>query len=614
MTAVAVVTRPLRRQRLRFQYQAAYFLTAFFVVALAIASLVSPSSSSSSSNASSNYHDRHLADNNDDNDIDYTSYSCIDLFDTVPDYGQEQCRFAKSCNQGQGVFLSSIFCSKHFSYKVWCGILSPILLLWMVMLFRMLGSTAEDYFSPALEMFSVKLGLPPRFAGVSLLALGNGAADVSATRNAMLSDIQNGYLMSLGALTGAAMFIGAVVAGIIIIVSDGVPCRGALVRDVAALLITSIVVLINLQAGTIGPASISLYTTMYLVFVAIVMVADIYHRAVVLPRLDRNTNAQEIQRQQDESQRAAEVAGDALNDMAANQETEAPQEPPRGIFSTMMTALSNYDNTTADEQQPAGWGVESDNIINERPIVLRGAHGILSGDPQQHPEDQEPSVGNYAILEDGIDHICVEPGMGGFSAHNWRGAWVDGLYELQMELYDKWKELVEDEDAPVWEKALLRCEFPFTIFRQLSVPIPCEGYYTRSMVAASLVLSPVWFAFYVWNQHDLNIFWNPPFFYFHFGICLVLGALILRYAPGGDGVMNLKMATPLALYGFVVAATWIDWIADHLVALLEFLGIVCRIPGPILGLTILAWGNSMGDLSANMTMARKGLANMAMVS
>ena len=78
--------------------------------------------------------------------------------------------------------------------------------------------------------------------------------------------------------------------------------------------------------------------------------------------------------------------------------------------------------------------------------------------------------------------------------------------------------------------------------------------------------------------------------------------------------MAIGVATPIALYGFIIAATWIDFVADHLVALLDFMGIVLRIPGAIMGLTILAWGNSMGDLSANMTMARKGLANMAMTA
>eukprot|EP00561_Arcocellulus_cornucervis_P004255 CAMPEP_0185822556 /NCGR_PEP_ID=MMETSP1322-20130828/26937_1 /TAXON_ID=265543 /ORGANISM="Minutocellus polymorphus, Strain RCC2270" /LENGTH=80 /DNA_ID=CAMNT_0028520035 /DNA_START=93 /DNA_END=331 /DNA_ORIENTATION=+ len=80
----------------------------------------------------------------------------------------------------------------------------------------------------------------------------------------------------------------------------------------------------------------------------------------------------------------------------------------------------------------------------------------------------------------------------------------------------------------------------------------------------------------------------------------------MRYAPGGDGNMNLLIAGPIALYGFVVAATWIDAIADRLVGLLNFLGVVCHIPGPIMGLTILAWGNSMADLAANVTMAKKG--------
>ena len=63
-----------------------------------------------------------------------------------------------------------------------------------------------------------------------------------------------------------------------------------------------------------------------------------------------------------------------------------------------------------------------------------------------------------------------------------------------------------------------------------------------------------------------------------------------------------------------MAATWIDTIADFLVRLLTLLGVICRIPGSIMGLTVLAWGNSMGDLSANMTMARKGLANMAITA
>lgn len=70
--------------------------------------------------------------------------------------------------------------------------------------------------------------------------------------------------------------------------------------------------------------------------------------------------------------------------------------------------------------------------------------------------------------------------------------------------------------------------------------------------------------------------------------------------------MSLIAATPIAFYGFIMAATWIDYIADHLVALLDFMGIVLRIPGSIMGLTILAWGNSVGDLTANITMARKG--------
>lgn len=129
-------------------------------------------------------------------------------------------------------------------------------------------------------------------------------------------------------------------------------------------------------------------------------------------------------------------------------------------------------------------------------------------------------------------------------------------------------------------------------------------------------LSPLWFTYYLHVQHDIEL-WSGmllPYFMAYFGISLLIGILVLRFAPGGEGNMSLIAATPIAFYGFIMAATWIDFIADSLVSLLDFIGIVLHIPGSIMGLTVLAWGNSIGDLSANLTMARKGLANMAMTA
>jgi sodium/potassium/calcium exchanger 6 len=131
-----------------------------------------------------------------------------------------------------------------------------------------------------------------------------------------------------------------------------------------------------------------------------------------------------------------------------------------------------------------------------------------------------------------------------------------------------------------------------------------------------MAISPFWLAFYLKVEHHVHIFSGEVLFYMSIVqmIAVGMGALILRFAPVGEGNMAIFAATPLALWGFIIGATWIDLIADHLVNVLDFLGILLRIPGPVVGLTILAWGNSVADLSANVAMARKGLANMAMTA
>ncbi len=54
-----------------------------------------------------------------------------------------------------------------------------------------------------------------------------------------------------------------------------------------------------------------------------------------------------------------------------------------------------------------------------------------------------------------------------------------------------------------------------------------------------------------------------------------------------------------AFLGFVVAVIWIYALANEIVALLKVFGVALGFSDAILGLTLLAWGNSISDLVSN---------------
>ena len=466
-----------------------------------------------------NFNDANNDQNNEENDADYSADRCDEIFSKTTS-GQssknkpsQRCLYARTCDDGDGLLLPFVFChTSVLSTTAWVAVLSPILLLGLAVVFRLLGSTADEYFSPSLEMFSSKLGLPPRFAGVTLLALGNGAADVSATMNAVASDPENGYKMSLGELTGAAMFITTVVAGAVIMANDGLTCRGALVRDVMALGIATLAVSLNLFQGEVTKSTTRTFIGMYVIFVLIVLIADVYHRAVMVPRISKQAEMVEQQRQLDAERLASELAGDELNinasasmdedDYRAHSEfnyAESHVCAPSQIediagcggdegnkaLDAVLNALSNYSKDeniiegfdTADPQNSSGWGVEQSSVEGtkewDRPIVLRGPNGILSRirhqDGGANNEDNFDSP--YHVMEDLeiIDNVCVSTGSQGFAAHNWSGAFRDGKQELIAHFRECWRDILNDDDSSSLEKLLLLCEFPMTVCRKVSV-------------------------------------------------------------------------------------------------------------------------------------------------
>eukprot|EP01031_Cornospumella_fuschlensis_P046116 gene46116-56453_t len=103
------------------------------------------------------------------------------------------------------------------------GVLSPLLILflflWVAFLMAMLANTASNYFSPTLSDICEKLHMPYDIAGVTFLALGNGAPDFFS----LLASFSGGAdpLVGVGALLGGSMFVCTVVVGSIALLS---PC------------------------------------------------------------------------------------------------------------------------------------------------------------------------------------------------------------------------------------------------------------------------------------------------------------------------------------------------------------------------------------------------------
>ena len=94
-----------------------------------------------------------------------------------------------------------------------------LMLLWLFFLFVVLGDTADSFLVPALTTVSDLMQLSPQVAGVTVLALANGAPDFFTGIAAFSSDSSGSDALGIGACLGAGMFITTVIFGSVILAS-----------------------------------------------------------------------------------------------------------------------------------------------------------------------------------------------------------------------------------------------------------------------------------------------------------------------------------------------------------------------------------------------------------
>jgi sodium/potassium/calcium exchanger 6 len=136
--------------------------------------------------------------------------------------------------------------------------------------------------------------------------------------------------------------------------------------------------------------------------------------------------------------------------------------------------------------------------------------------------------------------------------------------------------------------------------------------WNRWLMAVQIFTAPLFVMLIIWanssdDQLDLK-------YVLHLVLYSLLGSLvvfvILLLTTSPDRVPKYRFL--FCFLGFVVSITWISTVANEVVGVLKAFGVILDISDAILGLTIFAVGNSLGDLVADITVARLGYPVMAL--
>lgn len=157
--------------------------------------------------------------------------------------------------------------------------------------------------------------------------------------------------------------------------------------------------------------------------------------------------------------------------------------------------------------------------------------------------------------------------------------------------------------------ALSTMELPFTVARHLCIPSAAWNQPRRVLAAMCPTFGSLFMflSFGGWEAFDV-----PPAKVPGWAICgflgMVLGVAVLRFStPARQPRWHLA----LLLWAMCSAVSWFNFLANECVAVLEAFGLNLGISSSVLGITVLAWGNSVGDLVADTALVRQNRSKMA---
>jgi len=183
------------------------------------------------------------------------------------------------------------------------------------------------------------------------------------------------------------------------------------------------------------------------------------------------------------------------------------------------------------------------------------------------------------------------------------------LMEGEPSMLQRFKNFVQWDEMGKFGRVLFIIMLPISILMYLTVPHPEDEAYNKWLLAVSTALSPltIFWAFDLFMEEDI---WIPlvvvlPIF-------LIFGIIIAIFAKPEGLPRGVQFV--FIFWGFVSSMMWIYYTADEVVALLQALAEMIGVSSTIMGLTVLAWGNCIGDFVADLTVSNQGYPEMGIAA
>ncbi|XP_043269137.1 mitochondrial sodium/calcium exchanger protein-like [Venturia canescens] len=462
-------------------------------------------------------------------------------------------------------YTQLLFC--YFSGSALFGFGLILNVLWLFYLFLILGTTAdnlnfrlfplppgraqhENSFCPSLSVIAEVMHLSENIAGVTILAFGNGAPDIFTS---LVSDEREMIIM-FTELIGAGIFVTAIIAGSVVLVS---PCRipfKSFTRDCCFYIIA-----VSWIAYTSEDQIIHLWEALSLIFIYIMFLA-------VVIAMQIYDNREEMLKGRIPRLQDPELLRTYVAYRTGNQQSNRRPSAGLTLRSRAYSLRAKLDVAIATEM-----------AMKKR---MAGVTDDMAAGRSADEDDEAPPP-----------------------SHRPTGLFREFLYDISPITAQEWA------DANVCVKIILVLRAPVTFVLQCIIPVVNETAekrgWSKLLNCTQLVISPTLalVKLEVWH-----VFLGPM------PILLIVFILSVAAASYVFWTTNVnespKYHNAFAFLGFGSAMLVVYVIANEVMAVLHCFGYASGITDAMLGITLLAWGNSIGDLISNVAIARRGFPRM----